>query len=52
MAIVDVKVRLFEAHRQQMHDVSNVQIENPVVLVFDSEYRFDVILESDPFFEG
>jgi len=50
MAIVNVKVKLFEAHRQQMHNISNIKIENPVVLVFNSKYSFNVIFKSDSFF--
>jgi len=44
MTVVDVEVELFERHRQQVHDVADVQVENPVVMVFDAEDCFYVVL--------
>lgn len=32
MTVVDVQVQLFKTHGKQMHDITNVQVENPVIL--------------------
>lgn len=47
MTIVNVQVQFFQAHRQQVHDVTNVKVENPVVLVLHSEDCLDVVLQLD-----
>lgn len=28
-----------------MHDIAYVQIENPIILILDSKYSFDIILK-------
>ena len=45
MRIVNVKVEFVQTHWKQMHNISNVEVENPVILIFDSQDRFHVILQ-------
>ena len=45
MRIVNVKIELVKTHRKQMHNISNIEVENPVILIFDSQDRFHVILQ-------
>ena len=45
MTVVNMQIELFKAHGEEMHDVANVQIENPVVLVLHSQDGFDVVLQ-------
>ena len=51
MTIVDVEVEFFEGHGQQVHDVADVQVEDPVVLVFDAEDCFYVVLQLGRLYE-
>ena len=43
MTVVNVKIQLLETHWQQMHYVSNVQVEDPVILLFNSKNCLDVV---------
>ena len=45
MAVVYVQVEFFKAHRQQVHNITNVQVKDPVVLVLDPQNRFHVVLQ-------
>jgi len=36
VTVVNVEVEFFEAHRKQVHNITDIQIEDPVVLVFDA----------------
>jgi hypothetical protein len=51
MTVVDVEVEFFEGHRQQVHDVSDVKVEDPVVLVLDAEDCFYVVLQLGRLYE-
>jgi len=46
MAVIHMQVEFFKTHRKQMHHITNVQVENPVILVFYSKNRLHVILKS------
>ena len=45
MTVINVQVKLFKTHRQQVHHVADVQVEDPVILIFDSKNGLDVVLE-------
>ena len=45
MAIVDVQVEFFETHWEQVHHITNIQVKDPVVLIFDTQYSFHVVLQ-------
>ena len=51
MTIVDVEVELFEGHGQQVHDVADVQVEDPVVLVLYAEDCFYVVFQLGRLYE-
>lgn len=51
MTIVDVEVKFFKWHGEQVHDVADVKIEDPVVLVFYAENCFYVVLQLGRFNE-
>ncbi len=44
VAVVYVQIQLLETHREQMHDISYVQIEYPIVLlILHAEYGLHVV---------
>mmetsp|Transcript_7569 Transcript_7569/g.6916 ORF Transcript_7569/g.6916 Transcript_7569/m.6916 type:complete len:226 (-) Transcript_7569:286-963(-) len=45
MAVVYVEVKLLQTHREEMHHVPNVQVEDPIILVLHSQDRFDVVFQ-------
>ena len=45
MRIVNVKIELVKTHWKKMHNISNVKVENPVILIFDTQDRLYVILQ-------
>ena len=47
MTIIDVQIEFFQAHRQEMHYIANIQIENPIILIFDSKNGLDIVLQLD-----
>ena len=42
MGVVNMQVHLFSAQGLQMHNVSNIQIEDPVVLLLRTQYGLNV----------
>jgi len=50
VTVVDVKVQLFKAHGKEVHDISDVEVEDPVVLVLHAQDRLYVILQLDSAF--
>jgi hypothetical protein len=51
MAIVNMEVELLEGHGQEVHDVADVKVEDPVVLVLDAEDCFYVVLQLGRLYE-
>ena len=47
MTIINMQIQLFEAHREQMHDVANIQIKDPVILIFYSKNGLHIVLQLD-----
>ena len=47
MTVVDVQIQLFQTHWKQMHNITNIQIENLVVLLFDTKDSFNIVLKFD-----
>jgi hypothetical protein len=43
MTVIQIKVKLLQTHGQKMHDITDVKIKYPVVLIFHSQDSFYII---------
>ena len=47
MTVVNMQIQFFKAHWQQVHDIADIEVENPIILVFDTQNGLNVVLELD-----
>ena len=45
MGIVEMQIHFLESERAEVHDVTDVEIENPVFKSFHSKKGFDVLTD-------
>lgn len=51
MTVVNVKIELLERHGQQMHYISDVKVENPVISVFNPKDSLHVVFKLEYLFD-
>jgi hypothetical protein len=40
-----MQIEFFQRHGQQVHHIANVQVENPIIRIFDPQDGFHVVLK-------
>lgn len=45
MRVINMEIHLLSAERLQMHDIPNVQVENPIIFFLSHQYCFNVVAQ-------